>query len=33
MTVTQIDRDEPSAALFSVPTDYTMAGSAKPSGK
>lgn len=33
MTVTQIDRDEPSAALFGVPADYTMAGMAKPSGK
>jgi hypothetical protein len=33
MTVTQIDRREPSAALFGVPTGYTMAGVAKPSGK
>ena len=33
MTVTQIDRGEPSAALFGVPADYTMAGQAKPSGK
>jgi hypothetical protein len=33
MTVTQIDRGEPSAALFGVPADYTMAGLAKPSGK
>jgi hypothetical protein len=28
-TVTQIDRGEPSAALFGVPSDYTMAGPAK----
>jgi hypothetical protein len=33
MTVTQIDRSEPSAALFSVPADYVMAGLAKPSSK
>lgn len=33
MTMTQIDRREPSAALFGVPTGYTMAGVAKPSGK
>jgi hypothetical protein len=33
MTVTQIDRGEPGAALFSVPADYTMDGVAKPSGK
>ena len=33
MTVTQIDRREPSAALFGVPAGYTMADVAKPSGK
>lgn len=33
MTVTQIDRGEPSAALFGVPADYTMAGLVKPSEK
>jgi hypothetical protein len=33
MTVTQIDRREPSAALFGVPPGYTMADVAKPSGK
>ena len=33
MTVTQIDRGQPSAGLFDVPGDYTMAGAAKPSGK
>jgi hypothetical protein len=33
MTMTQIDRGEPGAALFGVPADYTMAGSAKPSEK
>jgi hypothetical protein len=32
MKVTQIDRDEPSSALFGVPADYAMAGLAKPSG-
>jgi hypothetical protein len=31
-TMTQIVRAEPSAALFGVPADYTMAGVAKPSG-
>jgi hypothetical protein len=31
-TITQIVRAEPSAALFGVPADYTMAGVAKPSG-
>jgi hypothetical protein len=33
-TMTQFDRAEPSAALFGVPADYTMAGAgvAKPSG-
>src|SRR6202789_4193434 len=30
-TITQIVRAEPSAALFGVPADYTMAGVAKPS--
>jgi len=30
MTVTQISRTEPSAALFGVPADYTMAGLAAP---
>jgi hypothetical protein len=30
MTVTQISRGEPNAALFGVPADYTMAGVAKP---
>jgi hypothetical protein len=33
MTVTQIERSEPSAALFGVPADYTMAGLAKPPAK
>jgi hypothetical protein len=33
MTVTQIDRGEPSATLFGAPAGYTMAGAAKPSGK
>jgi hypothetical protein len=33
MTVTQIDRSEPSAKLFGVPADYTMAGMANPPGK
>ena len=33
MTMTQIDRGEPSAALFGVPPDYKMAGVAKPSEK
>jgi len=33
MMVTQIDRREPSAALFGVPAGYTMADVAKPSGK
>lgn len=33
MTVTQIDRHEPSAALFGVPADYSMAGLAKPASK
>jgi hypothetical protein len=32
MTVTQIDRGEPSAALFGVPAGYAMAGMAKPMG-
>jgi hypothetical protein len=33
MTVTQIDRGEPGAALFGVPADYTMAGPARPPEK
>ncbi|MGA7313292.1 MAG: hypothetical protein WBX22_04895 [Silvibacterium sp.] len=33
MAMTQIDRGEPSAALFGVPADYKMAGVAKPSEK
>ena len=33
MTVTNIDRGEPSPALFGVPADYTMAGLPKPPEK
>jgi len=33
MTVTQIDRGEPNAALFGVPAGYTMAGAVRPPGK
>ena len=33
MTVTQIDRSQPNAALFGVPADYTMATVPKPSEK
>ncbi|MBB6142679.1 hypothetical protein HNQ77_000617 [Silvibacterium bohemicum] len=33
MTVTQIDRHEPSAALFGVRANYRMAGLGKPSGR
>lgn len=33
LTVTQIDRGEPSATLFGMPADYTMDGLAKPSEK
>jgi hypothetical protein len=33
MTVTRIDRAEPSPALFGVPADYTMAGQPAPAAQ